>query len=84
MLKDHVKDVNIIARVASYVLLENWIEKKNGKLTAAYQYIHSPKRFLSNDARDYIVDNLLKYECNIPKVLQDYVKKPTITKEGEY
>ena len=84
MLKDHVKDVNIIARVASYVLLENWIEKKNGKLTAAYQYIHSPKRFLSNDAPDYIVDNLLKYECNIPKVLQDYVKKPTITKEGEY
>ena len=68
MLKDQVEDVNVIAKVASYVLLENWIEKKNGKGTSAYQYIHSPKRFLSNDAPDYIVDILLKYECDIPKV----------------
>ena len=68
-------DANIIVKAASYVQGVTWSGNKDEKKPAAYYYIHSPQRFLVKDVPNNIAENLKKYNIEVPKVLQDYIKK---------
>ena len=68
-------DANIIVKAASYVQGVTWCGNKDEKKPAAYYYIHSPQRFLVKDVPNNIAENLKKYNIEVPKVLQDYIKK---------